>query len=63
MLTLPTQAKIYDFDPSYDCPDGTDEKGEFVIRDIDYKSSDGTLMLKNGLRSHTYKYIEKEVFE
>ena len=54
------QARIYDFDPSYDYPDGADKRGEFVIRDIDYKSSDGTLMLKNGLRSHTYKILHIE---
>lgn len=51
------KAKVYDFDPSYDVEDGTDDKGDYVIRDIDYKSSDNTLMLKNGARSHTYRLL------
>lgn len=54
------QAKVYDFDPSYDVEDGIDDKGIYVIRDIDYKSSDNTLMLKNGIRSHTYEMLNLE---
>lgn len=52
------EARVYDFDPSYDPPDGEDELGEYVVREVDYVRSDGHLMLKNGLDSHTFRLIE-----
>lgn len=52
------QAKVYDFDRSYDVPDGIDEKCDYVIRDVDYLSDDGTIVLKNGTRSHTCKLLK-----
>jgi len=51
------EAQVYDFDPAWDVPDGADDRGDYVVRDIDYKSSDNTLVLKNGTRSHTYQFI------
>jgi|GEM_PF-3023591 len=49
------KARVYDYNPSWDFPDGNDIYGDYVLRDIDYKSSDNTLVLKNGIRSRSYK--------
>ena len=51
------KAKIYDFNPSFDLPDGEDELSEYVIREADYIRTDGCLMLKCGQNSHTYRLI------
>jgi len=54
------EARIYDFDSAWDVADGLDNKGEYVTRDVDYMSSDNTLVLKNGTRSHTYNVISSD---
>lgn len=64
--------KVYDFDPSWDAADGEDDKGEYVLRDLDYISSDGSAVLCMGARSRRYSltktvecvtYFPEEWFE
>jgi len=53
--------KVYDFDRSYDVPDGEDNWGDYVIRDLDeIFLFDGFAMLKNGTHSHTWRYLDGE---
>jgi len=54
------KAKIYDFDSSWDEPDGVDETSEYVIREIDKVLKDGALILKNGTLSMSYCFLEEK---
>jgi hypothetical protein len=54
----PTEhAKIYDFDPAWDVPDGADNFGDYVVRAIDYVMPSGALMLRTGLQSRAFELV------
>jgi len=54
------KAKIYDFDPLWDIPQGTDETNTYVIREVDKILKDGSLILKNGTLSTSYCLLEEK---
>ena len=65
-INKPIKAKVYDFDPTWDDPEGEDDQGEYVIRQVE------TIILpslyvkqpevgcRGGHRSQTFKLIEQQ---
>lgn len=47
--------RVYDFDMNWDVPDGADEHGKYVLREVRYISDDGSALLRNGTRSNDYR--------
>ena len=52
------KARVYDFDPSWDEPDGNDGN-DYVLRDVRYIEG-GIAFLENGLQSHTFRIVDDE---
>ncbi len=53
-----TRAKVYDFDPNWDAPDGEDDHGPYIISEVVDQGIFGDAVLKNGTLSFYYRLLE-----
>jgi len=65
-ISKPLFAKVYDFDDWDGEPEGSDNKGKYVVRQVWEIHLTGTyqmepfIWLSNGMQSHTFEFLPQE---